>query len=435
MKTNEMKDKKEKEEFPLIEIATTIGTNKGGNEKIDITKYSKEHDESFVNVGFSTKCLHVGQEPDYIYGALNPSIQLSTTFAQKEPGEPFGPYDYTRAGNPTRSNLERLIAGLESAKFALAWSSGMSAVSGVIHLLKTGDEVICVDDVYGGTQRYFKKISSISQGVKFTFVSFENMELLKSSLNEKTKIVISETSTNPTLKVTDLEALIQTTKNYNPNILVVIDNTFMSPYNCRPLELGADVVIESATKYFGGHSDILMGITATNDKDIHDRLYFIHKSMGSVSSPFDCYMAIRGLKTLSIRMERHNSNALEIAKFLENHPLVEKVIYPGLESNYYHKLAKKQFRGFGGMVSFVIKGGLKEAKKFLTSLKVFILAESLGGVESLANHPGLMTHASLSEEIRLQLGITDGFIRLSVGVEDIEDLIQDLDNALKSTKK
>jgi cystathionine gamma-lyase len=402
---------------------------------VNTSSYQKDHDNTFKDMGFSTKCIHMGAEPDFIYGSVNPPIHLSTTFAQTEPGKPFGPYDYSRGGNPTRTHLERLIAGLESGEDALIWSSGMAAMTGIIHMLAPGDEVICIDDVYGGTQRYFNKISALQQGVKFKFISFDDLSLLQKTLNEKTKLVVSETTTNPTLKVTDIKEMIKVVKNFNNDIIVVVDNTFMSPYNCRPLELGADIVMESATKYIGGHSDVLMGITSTRNKDIHDKMKFIHKNLGGVPSPFECFLAIRGLKTLSIRVERQNSNALAIAKFLETHKNVEKVIYPGLESNKYHKIAKQQQKGFGGVVSFVIKGGISESKKLLDNLNVFLLAESLGSVESLIDHPALMTHASVPEEVRKELGILDGFFRLAVGIEDIDDLIKDLDYALNQLSK
>jgi len=268
--------------------------------------------------------------------------------------------------------------------------------------------------------------------VKYNFVSFDTLEPLQKTLNSNTKMVWLESPTNPTLKTTDIEAVVKLVKDYNPDILVIVDNTFMSPYNCKPLEFGIDIVMESATKYIGGHSDVIMGITSTNSKELHDKLFFIHKSIGAIPSPFDCYLAMRGIKTLSLRVQRNNENALAVARFLENHEKVESVCYPGLESSPYHKIAKKQQKGFGGVVSFTIKGGIEESKKFLSDLKVFTLAESLGSVESLAEHPGLMTHFSVPPEIRKELGIDDGFIRLSVGVEDIEDLISDLDSALKS---
>jgi len=395
----------------------------------EIKKYQTSHDEEFKSKGFSTKCVHMGAEPDYIFGSVNPPIHLSTTFAQREPGVPFGPYDYSRGGNPTRNNLERLIAGLESAEFGHVWSSGMAAMSGLIHLLKPGDEVLCIDDVYGGTQRYFKRVSAIQQGIVFNFMSFDDPKLLLTKMSEKTKMVVSETTTNPTLKTTDISEIVRVTKSYNQDIIVVIDNTFMSPYNCRPIELGADIVMESATKYIGGHSDILMGITCTNSKVLHEKISFIQKNLGGVPSPLECFLAIRGLKTLSIRVERQNQNAMAIAKFLETHKNVEKVIYPGLESSPYHQISKKQQKGFGGVVSFIIKGGI-ESKAFLKKLKVFLLAESLGSIESLIDHPALMTHLSVPEDVRKELGIMDGFFRISVGIEDLEDLLQDLKNAL-----
>ena len=402
------------------------------NNRIDILKYQKEHDQEFKDLGFSTKCVHLGAEPDYIYGSVNPAIHLSTTYAQTEPGKPFGPYDYSRGSNPIRTNLERLMAGLESAEYGLIWSSGMSAITALMHLLQPGDEVICIDDVYGGTQRYFKKICAFSQQLKFTFISFDDLSLLQSSLRKETRLVFSETTTNPTLKTSDIAEIVKIVKNYNSEIIIVTDNTFMSPYNCRPLEFGVDVVMESATKYIGGHSDVLMGITCTNSKEIHEKMHFIQKNIGAVPSPFECYLAIRGLKTLSIRIEKQNFNAMSIAKFLETHKNVEKVLYPGLESNPYHKIAKKQQKGFGGVVSFIIRGGLEESKAFLKKLKVFLLAESLGSIESLIDHPALMTHTSVPEEIRKELGILDGFFRISVGIEDIQDLIEDLRKALDS---
>jgi cystathionine gamma-lyase len=398
----------------------------------DLVEYQQKYDEKFEKMGFSTKCIHIGQEPDMINGAVNPSINLSTTYAQVSPGIPYGQFDYSRCGNPTRLNLERLIGGLEGGKHSLIWSSAMGATTGIIQLLKTGDEVICIDDVYGGTQRYFRKISNPQQGIKYNFISFDTMEPLQKSLNQNTKIVWVESPTNPTLKTTDIEEVVKLVKDYNPEIMVVVDNTFMSPYNCKPLELGVDLVMESATKYIGGHSDVIMGITSTNNKELHDKLYFIHKSIGAVPSPFDCYLAIRGIKTLSLRVQRQNQNALAIANFLEQNEKVEKVLYPGLESSPYHRIAKKQQKGFGGVIAFIIKGGIEESKKFLSELKIFTLAESLGSVESLAEHPALMTHFSVPPEIRKELGIEDSFIRLSVGVEDIEDLVGDLDFALKS---
>jgi len=402
-------------------------------EKKDYSKISetnKAHDQKYKDMGFSTKCLHIGQEPDPVYGGLNVPINMSTTYAQTYPNEPYGPHDYSRCGNPTRDHLERLIAGLHSAKFAITWSSGMAAITGLINMLSTGDEVICMDDMYGGTQRFFRKISTTNHNINYKFIQMNNADLLKSSLSEKTRLIWLETPTNPTLKVTDIRAVVKMVKDFNKDIIIVVDNTFLSPYNCQPLTLGADFVIESATKFLGGHSDVVMGITATNDEKLWERLVFINRTSGGVSSPFDCYMAIRGIKTLSIRLERQNQNAMKIAQLLEKNPKVEKCLYPGLESCEFHNLAKSQQKGFGAIVSFVVKGGMDEASKFLTSLKVFTLAESLGSVESLADHPASMTHASVPADIRQELGVVDGFIRLSCGVEDIEDLLKDVEQAL-----
>ena len=396
--------------------------------KIEIQ--NKKYDEKFTECGFSTKCLHIGQEPDAIYGGVNVPINMSTTYAQHSPGEPYGPFDYSRCGNPTRSHLERLIAGIENGKYAISWSSGMAAITGIVHLLRTGDEIICIDDVYGGTQRYFRKISAVNHDLVFKFIAMDTLDELRQNLTDKTKLIWLESPTNPTLKVTDIRAVVRLVKDYNPDIIITVDNTFMSPYNCKPLDLGVDFVMESATKYLGGHSDIVMGITATNNKELNDKLYFVSKSMGGVPSPFDCYLAIRGVKTLSIRVERQNENALKISGFLEKHEKVTKVLYPGLESSPYHEVAKSQQKGFGAVLSFIIKGGLEESKTFLKNLKIFILAESLGSVESLAEHPALMTHFSVPPEIRKELGIDDGFVRLAIGIENVEDLIQDLDQAL-----
>ncbi len=390
------------------------------------------HDKIFENTGLSTKCLHIGQEPDPVYGGVNVPINLSTTFAQHAPAEPFGPFDYGRCGNPTRSNLERLVAGIENAQYSIAWSSGMSAITGIMHLLQVGDEVLCISDAYGGTQRYFRSISAVNHELVFKFTDMDNLEenFFGKNFTPKTKMIWLESPTNPNLKVTDIRAVVKSAKQINPEIIIAVDNTFMSPVNCTPLDFGVDIVMESATKFLCGHSDVLMGITATNSKTLNERLYFISKSLGAVPSPFDCYLAIRGIKTLVIRVEQQNKNAMEIAKFLETHVKVEKVLYPGLESSKYHLVAKSQQKGFGSVVSFVIKGGLNESRVFLKALKVFILAESLGSVESLAELPGLMTHFSVPPQIKKELGIHDTLIRLAVGIENIEDLVIDLDQAL-----
>lgn len=401
----------------------------------DKIKRQLDYDKKFKNCGFATKAIHVGNEPDGIYGGVSVPINLSTTYAQNTPADPIGPFDYSRCGNPTRFSLERCLAAIENAKYSLAFASGMAATSAIIHLLKTGDQVLSIDDVYGGTQRYFRKISNPQTGIEFQFTDFSDINILKNHITERTKMLWIESPTNPTLKVTDIELVVKTIKELNKDIIIVVDNTFMSPYNVRPLDLGADIVMESATKYLGGHSDVVMGTISTNDDDLRERLYFISKSMGAVPSPFDCYLMLRGLKTLSIRMERINYNALKIAQYLENNTkYVESVIYGGLESNVYHIIAKKQQRGFGGIISFYVKGGLESAKLFLQSLKIFTLAESLGAVESLAESPALMTHASVTPEKRKELGISDNLIRLSIGIEEVEDLINDLNNAFYEIK-
>jgi len=396
----------------------------------DKVKYQLDYDKKFDGCGFSTKAVHVGSEPDGVYGGLSVPINLSTTYAQKTPADPMGPFDYSRCGNPTRFSLERCLASLENGKHAITFASGMAATSACIHLLKTGEHVLSIDDVYGGTQRYFRRISAPQTGVEFDFTDFSDMEILRNSIKSNTKMLWIESPTNPTLKVTDIELVIKTVKDVKKDIIVVCDNTFMSPYNLRPLDLGADIVMESATKYLGGHSDVVMGIIATNNDDLREQLYFINKSMGAVPSPFDCFLMLRGLKTLALRVERINDNALKIANYLEqNKKYVEAVNYAGLTSNPYHKIAKKQQKGFGGVISFYIRGGLEGAKIFLENIKIFVLAESLGAVESLAESPALMTHASVPFEKRRELGISDNLVRLSVGIENVEDLIRDLDQA------
>jgi cystathionine gamma-lyase len=393
-------------------------------------KNQLDYDKKFENCGFSTKAIHVGNEPDGVYGGLSVPINLSTTYCQKTPSDPMGPFDYSRCGNPTRFSLERCLASIENGKYALAFASGMAATSACIHLLKTGDTCLSIDDVYGGTQRYFRKISAVQTGVEFDFIDFSDMELVKSMIKSTTKMVWLESPTNPTLKVTDIELVVKTVKSVNKDILIVVDNTFMSPYNMKPLDLGVDIVMESATKYLGGHSDVVMGVLACNSDELRERLYFISKSMGAVPSPFDCYLMLRGLKTLALRVERTNQNALKIAEYLEkNKKYVEGVLYAGLKSSPYHKIAKKQQKGFGGVISFYVKGGLEGAKTFLENVKIFTLAESLGAVESLAESPALMTHASVPSEKRKELGISDNLVRLSIGIEEVEDLIKDLDNA------
>jgi cystathionine gamma-lyase len=353
-------------------------------------------------------------------------IVLSTTFVQSSPGV-FQGYDYSRAGNPTRTAYEACLASLEGGKHGFAFASGCAATTTLLHLLQAGDHVIASDDMYGGSFRLFDKVLR-HHGLEFSYVDLRRVEAFKAAIKPNTKMVWIETPTNPTLKLVDIHRTSEAAR--AKGVLSVVDNTFMSPYFQRPLELGADIVMHSTTKYIGGHSDILGGAAVCNDAGIAEKLAFLNKSMGAVCSPFDAYMAMRSLKTLALRMRAHEANAKEIALFLEKHPKVERVLYPGLASHPQHALAREQMHGFGGMMTFSIKGGLPAARTFLESVRVFALAESLGGVESLIEHPAIMTHASVPAEKRKALGIDDGMIRLSVGVEDLADLIADLESAL-----
>eukprot|EP00456_Euglypha_rotunda_P050107 TRINITY_DN4020_c0_g1_i14.p1 TRINITY_DN4020_c0_g1~~TRINITY_DN4020_c0_g1_i14.p1 ORF type:complete len:394 (+),score=38.39 TRINITY_DN4020_c0_g1_i14:102-1283(+) len=376
--------------------------------------------------GFATRAIHVGQPPDPQTGALAVPISLATTFAQASPGVHKG-FEYSRSGNPTRQAFEECIAAIESGKHGLAFASGSAATVTIINLLNSGDEVISIDDVYGGTQRFFKRVSSATMGIKFKFVDFTKKGALEAAITPKTKLIWLETPTNPTLKIADIALVASLGKKHG--IITVVDNTFMSPYFQRPLEYGIDISVHSVTKYIGGHSDVVMGVLVTSNKDLFERLKFLQNSIGAVPSPFDCYMALRGVKTLHIRMEAHQKNAQVIAEFLEKHPKVDRVLYPGLPSHPQHEIAKRQQYGFGGMITFFLKGGLDESRKFLENLKLFSLAESLGAVESLAEHPAIMTHASVPEAQRKELGISDSLVRLSVGIENIEDLLNDLKRA------
>ncbi|ORX79158.1 cystathionine gamma-synthase [Anaeromyces robustus] len=381
------------------------------------------------NFGFATRAIHVGQDPDPVTGAVIPALSLATTFKQSAAGVHTG-FEYSRTGNPTRNGFEKAVASLECAKYGIAFSSGSSTTAAIINLLKNGDHVVSIDDVYGGTNRFLNKVA-ITQGIETSFVDLTDPKILHTTIKSNTKLVWIETPTNPTMKMVDIEAIVKTVKEINKDIIVVVDNTFMSPYFQNPITFGADICVNSISKYINGHSDVIMGIAVTNNKEIHDRLRFIQNSVGSIPSPFDCYLANRGVKTLAVRMEQHQKNALAVAKFLEAHPLVEAVYYPGLESHPQHELAKKQMKGFGAMMSIRIKGNLDTSNKFLSSLKIFTLAESLGGVECLCELPCIMTHAAVPPEQRAKLGITDTLIRLSVGIENTEDIINDLDQALK----
>jgi len=379
--------------------------------------------------GFATKAIHVGQEPEqWNSNAVIPPITLSTTFKQEAPAKHKG-YEYGRSGNPSRSVLEACLASLDDAKYALCFASGLGATTSLVHLLHAGDHMISVDDVYGGTYRYFNKAAAC-MNVETTFVDATEPSNLEKAIRPNTKLVWLESPTNPLLKVIDIKKIAEIA--HNRDILLAVDNTFLTPYFQRPLDLGADVVVYSLTKYMNGHSDVIMGAVTTNNEDIHTRLRFLQNALGIVPSPFDCYLVNRSLKTLHIRMREHMKNSLEAARYLEKHPLVEKVMHPGLPSHPQHELAKRQCYGHSGVFSIYIKGGLNESSEFLKALKVFSLAESLGGYESLAELPSVMTHASIPREEREKTGITDNLIRLSVGLETSEDLIADLEQALKA---
>eukprot|EP00933_Yihiella_yeosuensis_P060451 TRINITY_DN63213_c0_g1_i1.p1 TRINITY_DN63213_c0_g1~~TRINITY_DN63213_c0_g1_i1.p1 ORF type:complete len:388 (+),score=21.84 TRINITY_DN63213_c0_g1_i1:20-1183(+) len=382
--------------------------------------------------GFATTAIHVGSEPDPRTGAVCPPVSLATTFAQPTPGQHTG-YEYSRTGNPTREAFERQVAAVENAKYGLAFASGSAAISAVMHLLDAGSHVISVDDVYGGTQRYFKRIASTTNNLSFSFIDFNVEGEFEKTITDKTKLVWLETPTNPTLKVTDIAKVAEVCKKHN--ILLVVDNTFMTPFFQNPLNHGADIVLHSITKYINGHSDVVGGVICINSDDLNTKFKFLQNGLGGILSPFDSYMAMRGLKTLHLRMAAHQKNAQVVAEYLEKHALVEKVTYPGLPSHPQYNIAQKQTSGNGGMVTFFIKGGLEASRVFLENLKVFVLAESLGAIESLAEHPVLMTHASVAPEIRAKLGLSDNLIRLSVGCENTEDIIGDLDAAFAAVAK
>lgn len=382
------------------------------------------------DLNFETKVIHAGQKSDPTTGAVMTPIVLASTFEQSSPGVHKG-YDYSRSINPTREAFENCIASLENGVKGYGFSSGVAAISACIELLQPGDHVIAMDDLYGGSVRLFNEIKTISQGIEVSYVDMTNVDNIKANLKENTKMIFVETPTNPLLKIADLSKIARLAK--ANKILTVCDNTFASPFNQQPLNHGFDIVIHSATKYLGGHSDLIAGamVIGKKDKKLIDRMSNIHNSLGPITSAFDSYLLLRSLKTLVVRMERHNKSAMEIAKFLEKRKDIKNVIYPGLKTHPQHKLAARQMNGFGGIVSFEIKGKLSKAKSFLKKTKIFTLAESLGGVESLIEHPGLMTHASLSKERREKLGISDTLIRLSIGLENIEDLKEDITQALK----
>ena len=374
-----------------------------------------------------TKFIHAGVEPDPSTGAIMTPIYQTSTYVQEAPAQHKG-YEYARSQNPTRTALEAAFAAIENGKFGLAFSSGVAATDAVIKLLSPGDEVICGNDMYGGTYRLFTKVFE-RFGIKFHYVNMQNAEQLHQYVNEKTKLIWIETPTNPLMNITDIAAVAAVAK--KAGALLCVDNTFASPYLQNPLDLGADIVMHSVTKYLGGHSDVIQGALMMNDQKLRDDLYFIQKSCGAVPGPMDCFLVLRGIKTLHLRMQRHCENGRKVAEWLRNHPKVGKVYWCGFEDHPNYIIARKQMRDFGGMMSFVLKNdSVDEAKRVLSSTKLFALAESLGGVESLINHPASMTHASIPREERIKNGLGDALIRLSVGVEDVEDLIEDLQQAI-----
>ena len=378
-------------------------------------------------LSFHTRSIHAGQEPDPSTGAIMTPIYATSTYVQESPGVHKG-YEYSRTANPTRLAYERCIADLEDGEAGFAFASGMAATATVLELLDAGSQVVAMDDLYGGSYRLFERVRRRSANLDFRFADLSDLAALEAALTPETKMIWIETPTNPLLKLVDLEAVAKIAR--KRGILTVADNTFASPFVQRPLEHGIDIVVHSATKYLNGHSDMVGGVAVTRRTEIVEQLAFLQNSIGGVQGPFDAFLALRGLKTLALRMERHNDNAQRIAGWLERHPKVETVYYPGLASHPQHDLAKRQMQGFGGIVTAVLSGGLENARRFLERVEIFSLAESLGGVESLIEHPAIMTHASVPEDKRAELGIGDGLVRLSVGVEDGDDLIADLKQAL-----
>lgn len=376
---------------------------------------------------FATKAIHKGVEPDSATGAIMTPIYQTSTYVQSEVGVHKG-FAYSRTQNPTRKALENNMAAIENGKFGLAFGSGMAAIDCVLKTLKHGDEVISGNDIYGGSYRLFTTIFA-SFGIKFTFMPFSNLEAVEKAITTATKMVWIETPTNPTLSIVDIAELAKITK--KKGTLLAVDNTFASPYLQNPLDMGADIVMHSATKYLAGHSDVVLGALIVNDKTLADNLYRIQNSSGAVCGPMDAFLVLRGIKTLQLRMQRHSENAMKIAQYLKSHSLVDKVYYPGLEDHIGHEIAKKQMRDFGGMVSFTLKSDdMETTKKIVSRTKLFYLAESLGGVESLIGHPATMTHGALPKEERIEAGILDSTIRISVGIEDVDDLIADLEQAM-----
>lgn len=378
--------------------------------------------------GFATRTIHAGQEPDPSTGAVMQPIYATSTYAQKSPGQHQG-YEYSRTQNPTRMAYERCVADLENGKQGYAFASGLASTATILDVLDTGSHVVAMDDMYGGTYRLFERVRRRSAGLSFSYVDLRDRKTLEGALRPETRLIWVETPTNPTLKVSDLAMIAEVAR--KRGIIAACDNTFASPALQRPLDHGFDLVMHSATKFLNGHSDMVGGMVVVGDKpELAEKLAFLHNSVGAVAGPFDSFLALRGLKTLALRMQRHSENALELAGWLEKHLKVQKVVYPGLTSHPEHAVAKKQMSAFGGMVTIYLKGGEPEARRFLEHCGLFTLAESLGGVESLIEHPGIMTHASVPPEVRKSLGISDSLVRLSVGVEDVKDLRADLEHAL-----
>jgi len=383
-------------------------------------------------LGFSTRAVHAGQEPDPATGAIMTPIYATSTYVQESPGRHRG-YEYSRTQNPTRMAYERCIADLEGGRSGFAFASGMAATATVLELLDSGSHLLCMDDIYGGTYRLFENVRRRSAGLEFSFVDMADLQAVEAAIRPNTRMIWVESPSNPLLKLVDLPQLAAIAKRHG--VLTVADNTFASPWIQRPLELGFDLVMHSATKYLNGHSDMVGGVVVVGDNaDLAERLAYLHNAVGGIAGPFDSFLVLRGLKTLVLRMERHCANAQQIAEWLTAHPRIEKVYYPGLSSHPQHELAKRQMHAFGGMVTAVLRGGLEPARRFLESCRIFALAESLGGVESLIEHPGSMTHASIPAEKRAELGIDDGLVRLSVGIEDVDDLLADLAQALRERR-
>lgn len=377
--------------------------------------------------GMATQVIHAGQDPDPATGAIMVPIYATSTFVQSSPGVHQG-YEYSRSGNPTRTALEKCMAELEEGFAGFAYASGLAASSNILDLLDEGAHIISGNDIYGGTYRLFEQVKKASSGFKVTYVDFRNPDQVKEAIRPDTKAIWIETPTNPLLHVYDLKQIVKLAHTHR--ILTICDNTFATPCLQKPLTLGFDIVVHSATKYLNGHSDVVAGLVVVKTRYLAEKMKFLQNAVGSVLSPFDAFLVLRGLKTLVLRMRAHSENAMLIAQFLEQHHKVEQVLYPGLKSHRQHMLAKSQMLGFGGMVSFYLRGNLEEAKRFVENTRLFALAESLGGVESLIEHPAIMTHASIPETVRKQLGITDNLIRLSVGIEDAKDLIRDLEQGL-----